>query len=117
MSWEFPEYPDNWDEIREAAKKRDGYRCVKCGSQKSLHVHHKIPLNKGGTNSLDNILTLCERCHNLEHPHNFHISKKFEWGACQTKKCPNFRKVANYTQGRCRMCGSDVKVLPRPLKK
>jgi len=56
MSWEFPEYPDNWDEIREAAKKRDGYRCVKCGSQKSLHVHHKIPLNKGGTNSLDVII-------------------------------------------------------------
>jgi len=60
MSWEFPDYPDNWNELREAAKKRDRYRCVKCGSQKSLHVHHKKTLNNDGTNSLDNLVTLCE---------------------------------------------------------
>ena len=116
-SWEFPEYPENWEEIKETTKKRDGYRCVKCGSQINLHVHHKKSLNNGGKNSLKNLVTLCEQCHNSEHNHYFHIQKKYEWGACQTENCPNFKKVANYTKGVCKICGNIVEVLPRPSKR
>lgn len=54
MSWEFPEYPENWEELKEATKERDGYRSVKCGSQINLHVHHKKSLNDGGKNLLNN---------------------------------------------------------------
>jgi len=117
MSWEFPEYPENWEELKEATKKRDRYSCVKCGSQIHLHVHHKISLNNGGKNILNNLVTLCEKCHNFEHNHHFYIPKKYEWGACQTGNCLNFKKVANYTKGVCKVCGNIVKVLPRPRKR
>jgi hypothetical protein len=29
----------------------------------TLHVHHVVPRSKGGLTALDNLLTLCERCH------------------------------------------------------
>ena len=44
---------------------RDGYRCVKCGAtseQVRLHVDHKVPVSKGGTNDPSNLQTLCEKC-------------------------------------------------------
>ncbi len=44
---------------------RDGYRCVKCGAKGSdtrLHIDHKIPVSRGGTNVPLNLQTLCERC-------------------------------------------------------
>jgi hypothetical protein len=46
--------------------KRDGGKCIKCGSRDNLHFDHVIPYSKGGT-SLDakNIQLLCVR-HNLE---------------------------------------------------
>lgn len=33
----------------------------------SWHIHHKIPLSKGGDNSPQNIVTLCQWCHAAEH--------------------------------------------------
>ena len=62
-------YPDNWDELRERVYKRDEYRCQNCGiSNVKLHCHHIVPLNKGGTNNLSNLITLCEDCHAKVHP-------------------------------------------------
>ena len=63
------EYPYNWDSIRADVLKRDGHRCGNCGSSTSLHVHHIVPLSKGGTNNPSNLRTLCEDCHKLLHPH------------------------------------------------
>lgn len=60
------------------ARKRDGARCVGCGvversrlmrrgkqrfRASSLHVHHLIPREAGGTHALSNLVTLCPRCH------------------------------------------------------
>ncbi len=46
--------------------KRDNYTCVECGATKengaTLHVDHKIPVSKGGTDELDNLQTLCSKC-------------------------------------------------------
>jgi len=63
------EYPENWQEIREQVFKRDKYRCQNCGaSGVRLNCHHIVPLNKGGTNNLSNLTTLCEKCHAKIHP-------------------------------------------------
>jgi len=44
---------------------RDGYRCSLCGrtaKETKLEVDHKIPVAKGGTDSLNNLWTLCIEC-------------------------------------------------------
>jgi hypothetical protein len=61
-------YPDNWDEIREAVKDRDHHRCTQCDAvDVELHVHHIVPLSRGGANDWDNLVTLCDICHKEEH--------------------------------------------------
>lgn len=54
------------DSIRYDVMKRDGFRCVLCGSTQNdgvkLHVDHIIPIAKGGKTEMDNLRTLCERC-------------------------------------------------------
>lgn len=37
--------------------------CVNCESTKNLMLHHIVPLSKGGTNRLTNVVFLCEKCH------------------------------------------------------
>jgi 5-methylcytosine-specific restriction endonuclease McrA len=52
--------------VKKQALKRDNYKCVVCGRGKKdgveLCVDHIIPLDKGGTNTLDNAQTLCMQC-------------------------------------------------------
>lgn len=59
---------------REAALKRDGYKCIKCESMSDLQVHHKdgkgrkqasfdLPID----NTLGNLMTLCNSCHRILH--------------------------------------------------
>jgi 5-methylcytosine-specific restriction endonuclease McrA len=57
-------------------KKRDGHRCTGCGwvppkkFRWLLHVHHQLPVMKGGRDSLSNLKTKCVQCHVAEHPNN-----------------------------------------------
>ena len=41
--------------------------CVNCGSTNELHLHHIVPIAKGGTNKLSNIAVLCVGCHSKVH--------------------------------------------------
>lgn len=74
------DYGPNWQAMRRAARARDGYRCVRCGApepaDREHHVHHVIPFYTFGytrgqntaylaANRLDNLQTLCPRCHRL----------------------------------------------------
>lgn len=42
--------------------RRDGYRCMYCGSKESLTLDHVQPKSKGGTNSWTNLVTCCMKC-------------------------------------------------------
>jgi 5-methylcytosine-specific restriction endonuclease McrA len=44
---------------------RDSYQCVKCKSDKQVTVHHIKPRNRFPelTCDLDNMITLCQKCH------------------------------------------------------
>lgn len=44
-------------------KRRDGHRCVICGSTHKLEVDHIRALMNGGSNSTSNLATLCDDCH------------------------------------------------------
>jgi hypothetical protein len=53
-----------WKRTRARVLARDGHRCVTCGEREGLEVHHRIPLGEGGAiHALDNLETLCSRCH------------------------------------------------------
>jgi hypothetical protein len=55
-------------EVKEEILRRDGYRCVVCGRGRADGVEicadHRIPKDKGGTNTAENGQTLCTE-HNL----------------------------------------------------
>lgn len=82
MTWEFPEYPENWDKISKACIARDGYHCVNCGQKQGgrykLNAHHIISPRHGGGHELSNLITLCEGCHASVHPHLAHVRRDIE---------------------------------------
>ena len=51
-----------WDRIRARIISRD-IICQSCGSNKNLRVHHIIPVKSNGTNKPNNLIVLCNRCH------------------------------------------------------
>jgi hypothetical protein len=57
----------HWKKIRIKIIKRDGKKCVVCGSKYRLHVHHIISVATGENidklNEGSNLVTLCIRCH------------------------------------------------------
>lgn len=60
-------YGDDWDKIRYLVYRRDRFTCQKCGKHgECLDVHHKIPFLDGGSNELDNLVSLCRKCHREE---------------------------------------------------
>lgn len=52
-----------WRNLRDQALDRDGHRCTQCGLNQNLDAHHIRPKHKGGKSTLENLITLCERCH------------------------------------------------------
>ena len=59
-------YGFEWKTIREAAKDRDGHKCVLCDSVDRIQVHHKNPYRYSKSHALDNLITLCRSCHSKE---------------------------------------------------
>ncbi len=57
-------YGDDWDGIRYLVYLRDKFTCQKCGITKvRLDIHHKVPYLISGDNSIENLVTLCRKCH------------------------------------------------------
>src|SRR5215212_3872433 len=59
-----------WMELRDQVLRRDGYACQRCGAHGpgvAYRIHHVVPLAQGGTDALDNLVTLCVECHHAAH--------------------------------------------------
>lgn len=62
--WQYQKSNRLDENIRKAVILRDGCQCVECGRTNcKLEVHHIKPRRSNGSNTLSNLITLCERCH------------------------------------------------------
>lgn len=50
------------DALRSAVYERDGYVCLHCGTGEALSLDHIHPWSLGGSDTLDNLQTLCRPC-------------------------------------------------------
>ena len=53
------------DDIKSIIWRRDGGRCIVCGSNKDLEYDHIIPFSKGGATTKNNLQLLCKK-HNRQ---------------------------------------------------
>ena len=63
-SWQYQKSNRLDENIRKAVILRDGCKCMECGKTNcKLEVHHIKPRRLNGSNTLSNLITLCEPCH------------------------------------------------------
>ena len=55
--------------------KKEIYTCQICGSTDHVEGHHIMNYQYGGAASVDNIVTLCQKCHKQVHRGNIDILK------------------------------------------
>jgi len=78
----------NWEKQRKEARKRDRYRCQKCGIhekklRRHLDVHHLIPFRSFGVdryeeaNQLTNLVCMCRSCHITTEKGNIPVQSRF----------------------------------------
>jgi Holliday junction DNA helicase RuvB len=53
--------------LRRRVYARDSHRCRCCRGVHALQVHHIVPWSCGGETRMDNLVTVCRRCHALIH--------------------------------------------------
>ena len=56
-----------YENVKAYVKARDGFRCRSCGTRDHLEVHHIRQRKDGGSDSPDNLITLCHGCHMAWH--------------------------------------------------
>ena len=73
-----------WARVRRVVLDRDGWRCQRCHRAGALEVHHKVRVQDGGSwYDLNNLETLCRRCHIEEH--NPISAERLAWRALLEK--------------------------------
>ncbi len=68
-------YPKYWNKLRFKIFYMDKFKCQLCGRKTIPHsktdrmttCHHIKPVGLGGEHSIENLVTLCQRCHRFIH--------------------------------------------------
>lgn len=62
--WQYQKSNRLDENLRIATLMRDHYTCQECGNKDCmLEAHHIVPRRLKGSNSIGNLITLCEKCH------------------------------------------------------
>lgn len=89
-----------YQNLKQYILKRDNYLCQLCKKQtktnKELHIHHIIFRSNGGTDTKNNLITLCKLCHGRLHRKNNAqtYSKRLKPKAVMTKHATEVSIVA-----------------------
>ena len=79
---------------------RDGYTCQCCKKQNHrLKLHHIVYKSKGGTDSVNNLITVCEMCHSSENHQEGGIL--YDW-MIKRKNVKQYKDAAFMNIVRCR---------------
>ena len=63
--------------VSRAVLERDGYQCVVCGTMNGLELHHWREFRSaGGSDTEENLVTLCWRCHARTQLHEIEVVLK-----------------------------------------
>ena len=57
----------DYEVLRNQVLERDGWRCQFCGTLNQLEVHHIKSRRSLGDDTLQNLITLCAKCHGTFH--------------------------------------------------
>ena len=55
--------PDDWEFVRLERLVLDRNQCQRCKSPRFVTVHHIVPRDQGGSDAIENLITLCRECH------------------------------------------------------
>lgn len=94
------ESPRTWEEIRARVIARDGSRCtvgwlLGGACTETLHVHHLIPREEGGSDEESNLITTCDRHHPQVEAIRREVLRRRGW-----KRCPHKPGVHRYPGAR-----------------
>lgn len=54
---------EGWQKLRDVVFRRDGFKCRYCGEANTLlECDHVVPVSRGGSNELENLVTACKPC-------------------------------------------------------
>lgn len=62
---------------RRAVYRRECYSCAICDDNRNLQIHHVVHRSQGGTDSVQNLICLCPKCHALAHGTNLFDCEDF----------------------------------------
>jgi DNA repair exonuclease SbcCD ATPase subunit len=72
----WPETPPDWQKRKHLVQQSSGGSCQRCGtSHIEKHIHHRIPVSRGGSHKIENLEQLCVKCHSQAH-HGRNVSTK-----------------------------------------
>jgi hypothetical protein len=100
-SWGYQQGPNyGYENVKAMVRARDNYTCQHCkgkSKDKHLEVHHKIYRSQGGSDSEENLITLCHTCHEALHNGEFVLKDSGR------KKQLNLRDATQMNVLRCRL--------------
>jgi ATP-dependent DNA helicase RecQ len=57
----------SYESLRQQILRRDSWRCQSCGTMSNLEVHHGEFRSHSGSDTEENLITLCTACHARVH--------------------------------------------------
>lgn len=68
---------------------RDDYRCQSCGRDERLGIHHITPRAEGGADIIENLIVLCNQCHDAVEEADIHSRELIKnWSAEKPNPSP-----------------------------